>query len=189
MNNLTWTAERVDLLTAMRERGPKVIWAALNELPGPALTKSAVVGKRDRLFGVRQPKKTEEEKEAVRRAKFDRGNAARRAKRAEQRAPINFNRVAVAKNRIDPEPFICQEPVDVVPLNIPFSELERGDHKCRWPYDAPEGASGSFVFCGHPGEPYCCSHARIAYRQPQARTKAPYLDLGKSAGGIFRRTA
>lgn len=162
-----WTEQRMAMLVEMQERGPKVIWAALNELPGPKLTKSAVIGKRDRLRGmVRRPKKTLEEISANLLARRERNNAAQRKKRQEQRAPVDFDRRRAARNRVDPVPYVCQPvPVDLIPLNIPFSELERGDCKCRWAFDAPAEVEGSFVFCGHQtldGDSYCFTHRLIA---------------------------
>ena len=48
-------------------------------------------------------------------------------------------------------------------LNIPLVDLE--PRHCRWPIGDPK--QPDFAFCGHkphPGLPYCCHHARIAYQ-------------------------
>ena len=91
-----------------------------------------------------------------------------------------------------PKPFVCQATPEIEPLNIPFEELEAGDRKCRWPLDAPDGTGGAFVYCGHQtpdGKPYCTGHARIAF-QPMVPVKKtlPYVELGRSSGGVFGRT-
>ncbi len=60
-------------------------------------------------------------------------------------------------------------------LKIPFSELEPGDNKCRWPFDAPAEVEGSFVYCGlrTPDDcAYCVRHARVAYQPMVLRARS-----------------
>lgn len=97
-----------------------------------------------------------------------------------------------ANPSIDLQPFVCADVADLVPLNIPFSDLERADCKCRWPYDAPADVEGSFVFCGHPtapDKPYCAGHSAIARQAPRKTERAPYIETGRATGGIFGRVA
>ncbi len=189
-----WTDERIALFETMHEQMPKTIWEAVNALPGPQLTKSAVIGRRDRRHGqVRRPIRTQEEITAALLARREREIIAQRAKRAARGAKPNFNRREAAKERVakfggDPGPYVCTEAQDVAPLNINLLDLQEGD--CRWPYDAPAGSSISHVFCGHPAitdKPYCKAHCVIAYPPPKPRVRPQYVEFGRAHGGIFGR--
>jgi hypothetical protein len=188
-----WTAERIALFETIHEQMPKAIWEAVNALPGPQLTKSAVIGRRDRRHGmVRRPPRTQEEIAASLLARREREILAQRARRAANGAKTNYNRREAAKEREakggDPGPYQCVEAQDIVPLNIGLMDLQEGD--CRWPYAAELGAAISHVFCGHQaitGRPYCKGHAAIALKQPKERTRPGYIELGRSHGGVFGR--
>lgn len=159
----SWSDDRRALLAEMHERGPKVIWEALNKLPGPQLTKCSVIGMRDRLYMNRQPKKTQEEIIVMCLARRERNNAAIRARRAKaaKKAPVNFNRVEAAKERQanggDPAPYVCIDAADVVPLHLNLLDLKR--HHCRWPY-----GEDPFTFCGQPvlDGSYCFAHKQLS---------------------------
>lgn len=194
-NRETWTEARVELLTLMHERGPKAIWEALNELSGPKLTKSAVIGKRDRMFGVRKPTKTEGEKAAARRATREKDAALKRAKRVANRLGLGVGAQMQAINRRMPAGsfaagvvyrvkaklngyeapsvplHIAHDADDVQPRHI--SLLELTDETCRWPY----GDQAPFTFCGCTpitGGPYCFSHDERS-KPPAVQRKAGAL--------------
>lgn len=197
-----WTDERRALLAEMHLRGPKVIWEALNELPGPKLTKSAVIGLRDRKFMRRQPKKTPEEVAAMLLARRERANArvrVKRAKKAKKSTPKNIIYMTriVSMNGNSNGQRVTMAPVaepfngrhaDIVSRNLTILELQDGE--CRYPNDR-DPPNAPIRFCGHSAvedKPYCRAHLRIAYRPPELRSRG-FSDIGKGRGGVFGRVA
>ncbi len=63
------------------------------------------------------------------------------------------------------------EELSAAPRMIGLMELRSND--CRWPIGDP--MKRGFAFCGNKtretGEPYCCAHARIAYRPTEPRAR------------------
>lgn len=139
-----WTEDRVVLLTRLREEGLRrhLIAAKINELTGSTFTKSSVCGKIFRLFPVIKPRKTDEEKLAIKLAQRKRDAEAKRRRRQAWRELNDPNRKAAARGRIDPGPYKCRE-VEANPLHVSFSDLEAG--MCRYPYgDDPR----TVTYCG-----------------------------------------
>lgn len=92
--------------------------------------------------------------------------------------------------KFNPQPFICADAADIVPLNITFADLQDGD--CKWPYDAPAGSAISHVFCGHPAlseKPYCQGHTRLSSAGIPTRKIIKPTAYGQSKGGVFGRVA
>jgi GcrA cell cycle regulator len=96
---------------------------------------------------------------------------------------------------IDPEPFVCKDAPDVVPLNKTMLELREGER--RYVYG---NEPAKMVFCGHPihwrmigGEmrpsSYCEAHFLICTQAPRKPTKPEFVELGKSRGGAFGSAA
>jgi GcrA cell cycle regulator len=189
----TWTEDRLALLTEMQDSAPKDTWLALNKLPGNPLTKSAVIGKRDRMFMQRRPKKTPEQIAAELLASRDRDNASRRAKREknnEKQPPVSVAQMEAARERArinaEAASYVCIEAKDIIPLHLTIMDLT--DETCRWPYGDAE-----ITFCGHlpvHGRPYCLSHCAIGYTAPAARKRADQpRDASQSFSGTFGRAA
>lgn len=81
---------------------------------------------------------------------------------------------------IAPEPFVCKETPDVVPLNLTMAELQEG--QCRYVYgDEPE----KMVFCGHP------IHWRMVFGRLRASSycEAHYLTCVGTGTKSERRAA
>jgi hypothetical protein len=140
-----WTEHRVSVLVQLRGEGIRrgLIAQKLNELTGANFTKSSVCGKIFRLFPVVKPRKTEEEKLAIKLAARKRDAENKRKRRQAWRELNDPDRKSAARGRIDPAPYQCRE-VAASPLNVSFADLESG--MCRYPYgDDPR----SMIFCGH----------------------------------------
>lgn len=186
----SWTAERVAMLGDIKDRPFKFIVAAINGLPGAPLTRSAVIGKRDRLYGVRKPKLSPQEVMQRLLARREKDNSNRRQRRDRQKekrpakngVPVGSQAFKIihgikGKQASLETPWMQSETAsdDSGCLKLPFSALESGDRKCRWPFDASPEVEGSFVYCGlhsPEGAPYCIRHARLAYTVPQPRRSA-----------------
>lgn len=139
-----WTAERVEVLTKLRAEGlgRGAITQKLNELTGSKFTKSSVCGKIFRLFPAVKPRKTEEEKRAVKLAQRKRDAENKRKRRQAWRELNDPDRKGAARGRIDPGPYECRE-VEDSPRHVSLIELEAGE--CRYPYgDDPR----TMTFCG-----------------------------------------
>jgi hypothetical protein len=171
-----WTIERLALLISMHDKAPKVIYDAVNALPGPAITRNSIIGRRDRLHGMeRRPKETVEQIAARLLAAREKDNAQRRDKRAAEKEKSLGTSVALVSRRrtINPAAYACVDAADLIPLRKKLQELEPFD--CRWPLNATAEEktddSVSHRFCGHPvlDGPYCFAHRRLATKQIEFR--------------------
>lgn len=164
-SNKLWPIEREEQLRKLfaEKRSAGEIAAEMG-----GLSRNAVCGKLARLglvrgYGPRHPDKPVQKKRT------------RKPKAPLQPGAPKFN----------PELFVCAEAVDVVPRHLTIDDLEEGD--CRYPY-----GDGPFTFCGHRvviGKSYCPAHSQLVFQTPKPMTKPGYIEFGRSAGGVFRRTA
>jgi hypothetical protein len=139
-----WTEGRINLLIQLRDEGLRrhLIAQKLNEMTGATFTKSSVCGKIFRLFPPLKPRKTEEEKLAIKLAARRRDAQAKRDRRQKMREGVDPDRKSAARGRIDPGPYKCRE-VDAPFLHIQLQDLE--SHHCRYPYgDNPRETT----YCG-----------------------------------------
>ena len=150
---MAWTEDRVEILSKLWAEGLSASQIA-TKLGG--VTRNAVIGKVHRLglSGRVKPK---------RKAKTTTPRASTAPTR--KRAPVK--RRAVARPAPTPPPV----PLEAKPL--PSGEyatiLTITETLCKWPLGDP--TSPDFRFCGRgtdKGEPYCKSHAQLAY-QPSRR--------------------
>ncbi len=149
---MAWTDDRVAVLSKLWAEGLSASQIA-TKLGG--VTRNAVIGKVHRLGLSGRVKPKRKTKPAT----------ARPAVTARKRAPVK--RRAVVRAAPTPPPV----PLKAKPL--PSGEyatiLTITEHLCKWPLGDP--TSADFRFCGRgtdKGEPYCKSHAQLAY-QPSRR--------------------
>lgn len=144
---LTWTAERVDLLKSRFAAG-----LTCREIAGDiGVSRNAVIGKLSRLNLSREKG----------------GDAPRPARKdaAKGRRPGSVPRLQYQLLKAlyaEPRPAVDDEPI---PNGHCCSLLELSEERCRWPISTP-GAE-DFCFCGNTpveGLPYCPGHSRLAYR-------------------------
>jgi GcrA cell cycle regulator len=153
---LYWTDERVERLKTLLADGLSSSQIAADL----GTTRNAVIGKVTRL-GLMRPAKV-------------RIQHAPRAPRVRIRNQGNAGFVVVRQPKIEPEPFIPLEEIEIpVAQRRTLQQLQ--DRHCRWPVGDPQDED--FYFCGGemgPGacKPYCRAHARIAYSTPMARAAA-----------------
>src|SRR5581483_91682 len=126
-----WTEDRVNLLIQLRGEGVRrhLIAQKINEATGSTFTKSSVCGKIFRLFPPVKPRKTEEEKLAIKLAARKRDAENKRKRRQAWRELNDPDRKGAARGRIDPGPYKCRE-VEAAELRVSFSNLEAG--MCRY---------------------------------------------------------
>lgn len=170
--NMTWTDERVGLLTKLWADGLSASQIAL-QIGG--VSRNAVIGKVHRL-GLSGRSTKSRMKSHRPRAKSQRSKRAPRSRFA-----AGGNTALRALYNAEVSPYV--EPAEE--LEIPMAErkfietLEAND--CRWPIGDPQHAE--FHFCGKSkvtGLPYCEFHARRAFQPPQARRRdnaAPALPV------------
>jgi hypothetical protein len=193
----SWSEDRLLLMKQMQgaSRGPKAMWEALNKLPGPKLTKSAVIGMRARQYGVVSRRKSEEEKAATLKAGRERDAAKKREKRAADRTPGSvgseaygiIHRIKAKTNgtRAPDAPFKPQsDPVDE-PKHIGLLDLNT--FTCHAVY----GDGLSATYCGHmttlcgPDKerqsPYCRAHHALYYKQPPVKQQRSWIELRRHA--------
>ena len=167
---LTWTEERIELLTKLWTEGRSASQIAA-EL-GEGLTRNAVLGKAHRL-GLAQNK-----------AKGASTLRPRKPTRSPDPAPtvepppqLNSDRALVMTNLqpvVQPAEQPAEEPFQtdmVAPRSEGVTIMELREGMCRFPLGDP--TTPEFRFCGTQaimGLPYCPYHAQIAY-QPAAERK------------------
>lgn len=163
MNNgsESWTEERLALLHvahAAKKQFGAAFLSEMNALDGPPMTRNAIIGKSQRLYGRRFEPKTQDQRAEIAIQRRDRENVARRVKYAEERivvrkpAPVRASPRAAA-------PVIVHRAEDMKPRFIDLLDLEPND--CRWPI----GLELPFKFCACPkkrGSSYCFTHANEA---------------------------
>lgn len=158
MGNSIWTNERVDLLRQLFA-GKKHSTKQMAGILGAGISRCAVASKLIRL-GLTRP---------VARQHPCGGTAGSFAFKVIHGIKAQQNGTAAPDV---PLPEFAAD--DSGCLKIPFSALERGDRKCRWPFDAPPEVDGSFVYCGlHTPEDasYCVRHARISCQPAPPRQR------------------
>lgn len=149
---MAWTDDRVEILSKLWAEGLSASQIA-TKLGG--VTRNAVIGKVHRLGLSGRVKPKRKTKPA----------APRTATTARKRMPV--------KRRAAPRPAPTPPPVPLEAKALPNGEfatiLTITEHLCKWPLGDP--TSVDFRFCGRgtdKGEPYCKSHAQLAY-QPSRR--------------------
>lgn len=159
MTETVWTEERVDRLRQLFAAG-KYSTTEIADMFGGGISRCAVSGKLARL-GLTRP---------VARQRPAGGSGSQTYK------VIHGLRAKLNGTAAPAVPLPVSAADDSGCLKLPFSELEQGDRKCRWPFDAPPEVDGPHVFCGlHTPEdaPYCVRHARLAYQPwPQRQRSA-----------------
>lgn len=131
------------------------------------LTRSAVIGKADRLGLPSRPHMKH------RRGRPHPANALgipRRDKVRKKRPPKPWKPVERAQK---PAPVLLLPPA---PLMLDLMCLESG--MCRYPI-----GEGPYLFCGHPTEQssYCPYHHKLCWVAPERRLRAPYYPMMKRA--------
>jgi GcrA cell cycle regulator len=152
-----WTAERVELLKSLFERG-RTCREIANEI---GLSRNAVIGKISRL------KLSRPNGRSVRRPQREAG--PRVGQRVGPPRGARALQLLLAL-RAAPPP----EVDTTIPDGPCRSLLELGNEQCRWPVGDVQGADSRF--CANPvvdGLPYCAGHARLAYRPSSRRYAAP----------------
>ena len=152
---MAWTEDRVEILSTLWAEGLSASQIA-TKLGG--VTRNAVIGKVHRLglSGRVKPK---------RKAKAP---TARTTTTPRKRQPV--------RRRVAPKPAPAPTPAPLEAKRLPSGEfatiLTITESLCKWPIGDP--TSADFRFCGRgtdKGEPYCKSHAQLAY-QPSRRRVA-----------------
>lgn len=161
---MSWTDERVDLLTRLWNTGMGAgkIAAELGEV-----TRNAVIGKAGRLkLAPHTRGKTTDMTSKPKRE--SRSTPFRKPKPALNAHPWKF--AARPSTLVDePEPFVPGAPI-VVPVEQRKTLVQLSATDCHFPYGDPRDAG--FYFCGGPAlpdMPYCRAHCRIAYQPGTAR--------------------
>ena len=152
---MAWTDDRVAILSKLWAEGLSASQIA-TKLGG--VTRNAVIGKVHRLglSGRVKPK------------------AKSKAKLSTSRTATSARKRAVSvKRRTAPRPAPTPPPPPLEARPLPSGEfatiLTITEYLCKWPLGDP--TSNDFRFCGRgtdKGEPYCKSHAQLAY-QPSRR--------------------
>ena len=167
----TWTADRVEILSKLWAEGLSASQIAA-KLGG--VSRNAVIGKVHRLglSGRAKPK---------RKAKPTTGTA-KTTTSTRKRQPVKRRAVL----RQPPKPL----PVPLKAKPLPSGEyatiLTINEHLCKWPIGDP--AKSDFRFCGRgtdKGEPYCKSHAQLAY-QPSRRRAAQTRAISRTSRRALR---
>lgn len=156
---MTWTDERVEMLTKLWSEGLSASQIA-KKLGG--VTRNAVIGKVHRLglSGRATPSRPPRRAVSISRP------------RPAVRPPKPAGAPAAKRPAVAP----IRQPVNPAPLpNGDFATvLTLSDHICRWPIGDP--SDPDFRFCGRkakPGSPYCEAHAQSAFQPSRKRRKSP----------------
>lgn len=149
-----WSDERVEKLKGLASAHESCanIAAELNSLPGPGITRSAVIGKLHRLG-----------------LSTGNGKGDHRGPRRERKSKDNLTR----KTRLD-ELFDADEATELPPEQsehaMTFVEAMATDNRCRYPIGNPLDLD-AFRFCGAPkknGCSYCAPHFRFTHKRAYA---------------------
>ena len=162
---LTWTKERIELLTKLWTEGLSASQIA-TEL-GNGVSRNAVLGKAHRL-GLAQSKGMEGS--TARPRKPPPPEPPAQAEPPAHQDPAPLPRTACEQPTRQPEVTTISAEVDAPRLHgVTIMELREA--MCRWPLGDP--TTPAFRFCGaraNSGLPYCPYHAQIAY-QPATERK------------------
>ena len=159
----SWSDDRVALLKKLQADSNlsfNLMGGELNRLPGPMLSRNAVIGKAKRLglpergkqFGAHLPRKG-------------------RSRAISQTTVIHL------KKPLPEEPITVAESADASPKHIALIELTAST--CRWPY----GNKAPFTFCGctpKEGSPYCAPHAKQACGQAVFGSPEHYAKISEA---------
>lgn len=156
-----WTDEDVTLLRKqwLSPKSAKAIGLGFE----PPRTKSAVIGKANRLkLGTKPKRKSDTGQKKV----PGYGIQVRAKPKPKEKKPAKAPKVEVI--------LVPQAPLEPPPLPADLVPTEALRHRmCRWPYGDP--AKPGFGHCGcHTDQGvYCVGHARVAYRKIDLRNPAP----------------
>ena len=177
---MSWTDERVELLTKMWGEGQSASQIA-KELGG--VTRNAVIGKVHRLGLSNRATSTTKSDAKVKSAPKEevKSSAPSEAaiKEPEAKAPISPARRQIipagqplppqpSANEISPEALAKVSEVEKKSKKISLMELT--ERTCKWPIGDP--ATSDFWFCGLPtqtGKPYCEAHVGVAFQPLSTR--------------------
>ena len=171
---MSWTEERVELLTKLWSEGLSASQIA-TELGG--VTRNAVIGKVHRLGLSGRGKAPAQTK--PRRSRQTR--APRRTVVQSTVGNVALKQVYEEEADIETLPQVRQVSLEtiVIPIEQRRSILTLNEQTCKWPIGDP--GSDDFYFCGascDTGSPYCEAHARIAY-QPASDRRRDRKDRAK----------
>ena len=177
---MSWTDERVELLTKMWGEGQSASQIA-KELGG--VTRNAVIGKVHRLGLSNRATTTAKPEAKVKSASKEEVKSAAPSEAAikepEAKAPISTARRQIipagqplppqpSANEISPEALAKVSEVEKKSKKISLMELT--ERTCKWPIGDP--ATSDFWFCGLPtqtGKPYCEAHVGVAFQPLSTR--------------------
>ncbi len=177
---MSWTDERVELLTKMWGEGQSASQIA-KELGG--VTRNAVIGKVHRLGLSNRATTTAKPEAKVKSASKEEVKSAAPSEAAikepEAKAPISSARRQIipagqplppqpSANEISPEALAKVSEVEKKSKKISLMELT--ERTCKWPIGDP--ATSDFWFCGLPtqtGKPYCEAHVGVAFQPLSTR--------------------
>ena len=177
---MSWTDERVELLTKMWGEGQSASQIA-KELGG--VTRNAVIGKVHRLGLSNRATTTAKPEAKVKSASKEEVKSAAPSEAAikepEAKAPISTERRQIipagqplppqpSANEISPEALAKVSEVEKKSKKISLMELT--ERTCKWPIGDP--ATSDFWFCGLPtqtGKPYCEAHVGVAFQPLSTR--------------------
>ncbi|MGI9397580.1 MAG: GcrA family cell cycle regulator [Paracoccaceae bacterium] len=177
---MSWTDERVELLTKMWGEGQSASQIA-KELGG--VTRNAVIGKVHRLGLSNRATTTAKPEAKVKSASKEEVKSAAPSEAAikepEAKAPISQARRQIipagqplppqpSANEISPEALAKVSEVEKKSKKISLMELT--ERTCKWPIGDP--ATSDFWFCGLPtqtGKPYCEAHVGVAFQPLSTR--------------------
>ena len=177
---MSWTDERVELLTKMWGEGQSASQIA-KELGG--VTRNAVIGKVHRLGLSNRATTTAKPEAKVKSASKEEVKSAAPSEAAikepEAKSPISPARRQIipagqplppqpSANEISPEALAKVSEVEKKSKKISLMELT--ERTCKWPIGDP--ATSDFWFCGLPtqtGKPYCEAHVGVAFQPLSTR--------------------
>lgn len=174
----SWTDERIALLTTLRSEGTMKrgeMADHINFQTGSEFTRSGVCGKIDRLFPIATPKRTLEERAAVKRARQDRRNDQRREEGRQRRLdaglPANPDWKRAAQRRRDPGLKVVFRAEEVAAANV-HGIVNLEDHHCRF---MTNDDCANPVFCGGQvaaGKSWRFNHCAIVFAPPSERRRS-----------------
>lgn len=172
MLQMSWTTERVELLTKLWADGLSASQIA-GELGG--VTRNAVIGKVHRL-GLSGRAKSPSPASKPRRARTAGTPSVPSSNRPTGAQPQSHGATAL-KMAVDPIPAAAARPVaepiaELVPISERATILTLTERTCKWPIGDP--STDDFYFCGRnsdPSVPYCAHHCKVAYQPVSDRRR------------------
>lgn len=149
-----WTEARIEMLKELSPTGLSAaqVAKAINTKLGGAFSRSAIIGKRNRL-GLSMPRPV---------------SAPKRAAKTEPRKTVAQAPKPIAGPPVRARPLRPERPQGPGLATV----MSVGAGMCRWPIGDPRDPA--FTFCGHRVErgSYCAGHTAIAYVAPTGKAKA-----------------